>query len=170
MNSKNIVLIGFMGSGKSSTARALARMLKREVFSSDERIIEREERLIAQIFLIKGEVYFRELERKVIGEISQKINIIIDCGGGVIKDSANIADLKKNGILIYLKTSPEWIYQRTKDNKARPLLNVEDPMIHIRRLLKEREPMYQSAANFSVETDAKKPEEVAQEIIRILKL
>ena len=99
MEERNIVLIGFMGSGKSSVARLLGQQLKREVISSDEWIVDQEQCPIAEIFRNKCEAYFRQLEKKAIAAIAQKQGIIIDCGGGVVLQQENIDILKKRELL-----------------------------------------------------------------------
>ena len=165
--SKNIALVGFMGAGKSVVAMNLAVRLKREVVSTDALIVEREERSIADIFKDSGEAYFRELEKKVVAEISQKSNLVIDCGGGVVIKQENIDVLKKNGILIYLKTSPEVIYERIKEEKHRPLLSVSDPKAKIKELLKARESQY-AQAHHTVETSHKTVEEAVREILTLI--
>ena len=167
-NSPNIILIGFMGSGKTSTSKVLARLLERSCVSTDDKIVDWEGRTIAQIFEVRGEPYFRSLERRAVAELSDKSALVIDCGGGVVKDPANIADLKTNGILVHLKTSPEWILRRTKDVTKRPLLDVPDPLARIEKLLKERASMY-AQAEITVDTDGKTPEQVAREIVSLLK-
>ncbi len=166
---KNIVFIGFMGSGKSSTSKCLAKLLKRKVLSTDQMIVAQEKKTIAKIFKKEGEPYFRELEKKMVAKIFQKENIIVDCGGGVVLNPDNIKHLKKNGILIYLYTSPAWIYKRIMTNKKRPLLNVKNPLVKIKQLLKDRQFLYRQA-DHAIDTDGKTPEEVALKVRELLKL
>ena len=111
---KNIVLIGFMGSGKSMIADALSGRLKRESVSTDRLIEHREGQSIAGIFEKKGEAYFRALEHTVIKEISNRRDIIIDCGGGVVLTQENLKLLKTHGIVFHLQASPEVIFERIK--------------------------------------------------------
>ena len=165
----NIVFIGFMGSGKSSTSKYLAKLLKRKVFSTDQLIVKKEKRSIARIFSEEGEPYFRKLEERTVAQIANKKNIIIDCGGGIVLNPKNIKRLKKNGILIYLKTSPEWIWRRVLKTKRRPLLSVENPQKKIRELLKRRKSLY-AQANVTIVTDAKTPGQVATKVKEKLKL
>lgn len=166
--SKNIVLIGFMGSGKSAVSRLLAKKLNRKTVSTDELIIQREKLSIAEIFEKKGEGYFRELERKLIAEIVQQQNLIIDCGGGIVLQQGNVDDLKKSGIVVYLKASVDDIYERTKNQKHRPLLNVEDPKAKIKELLMAREPLY-AQAHHMIDTSEKTAYDVTEEIIGFIK-
>ncbi len=164
---KNIVLIGFMGAGKSVTGKYLAVKLKREIVSTDEGIERKEGRAITAIFQESGEAYFRKCEEDLIADLSRRENLVIDCGGGIVLNKKNVARLKKTGILIYLKTSPEVVYQRLKHQINRPLLNTPNPQQRIQQLLDERIPLYQQAA-YSVDTDGKTAEQVGDEILQLL--
>ncbi len=142
---KNIVLIGFMGSGKSSVARELARRLKRELVTTDGLIEVREGKKINDIFKTRGESYFRKVERGIIKEVSGRKGVIIDCGGGVVLDPANLSDLKINGIVFYLQARPDVIYERVKHESHRPLLQSPDPLGCINELYQQRLPLYNQA-------------------------
>ena len=124
---KNIVLVGFMGTGKSVVGKRLAVKLKRDFVELDELIEKKENMPIKDIFEKKGEPYFRQVEKEVVKEASQRKNIVISAGGGAIIDEENFKNLKNSGTIICLKASPETILRRTKDLKTRPLLNVSDP-------------------------------------------
>ncbi len=164
---KNIVLIGFMGSGKSLTSNKLARVLKRKIFSTDKLIEQRESRAITDIFRDSGEAYFRKVEKDVVGEVSGQTGIILDCGGGVVLDAENMANLKKNGIVFYLSAPPQRIYNNIKGQKHRPLLNVEDPQSKIGELLQARKAYYEKA---DVIIDADKPiDQIAEDILEAIK-
>jgi len=145
MKKSNIVLIGFMGSGKSLVARTLHEKLGWPMFSTDNLIEEREKRSISEIFEKSGEAYFRRLEHEIVKGLSQKQNVIIDCGGGVVLNSDNIKLLKEKGVIFYLKASPEVIYERIKNEKHRPLLGAKDPLESIRNLINQRQPLYEQA-------------------------
>lgn len=164
---KNIVLIGFMGSGKSMVAKRLAKILKREAVSLDGLIEAREGRPIKRIFEESGEAYFRDKEREAVAEAAGKESLIIDCGGGVVLNPQNIAQLKANGILIYLCATAETICERVKNKKGRPLLNVNNPQKRVNELLKKRKPLY-AQADYTVVTDNKTVNEVCKEIIHHL--
>lgn len=164
---KNIVLIGFMGAGKSLVAKQLAMRLKTDAFSTDQWIVEREGRPITAIFEQQGEEYFRQCEREAVTGISKLSGKIIDCGGGVVIFQENIDRLKKNGILFYLTTSPEFVYQRVKNHRHRPLLNTDKPVEVIARLLNERRPFYEQA-DYTVDTDGKTVSQTADDIMAIL--
>ncbi len=166
MSEKSIVLVGFMGSGKSLTSKKLAETLGWDMVSTDELIVKREGRAIADIFKDSGESYFRKIEKDIVFEVSQQSGIIVDCGGGVVLDSENMANLKKNGTIFYLSASPEYIYQNIKDQTHRPLLRVDDPQAKIAELLGARQSYY---ARADVIIDANKPiDQIAEEILRIL--
>lgn len=166
---KNIILLGFMGSGKSCTSQKLGDLLKREVVSTDKLIEQKEGKTIADIFKEKGEAYFRQLEREIVSTISSQRNRIVDCGGGVVADPVNIEALRKNGTLIYLSASPEFLYKNIQRTKKRPLLNVENPLAKIRELLAQREKFYQKA-DIILDTNNKTIDEIAGDVLRALKL
>jgi len=167
MTTKNIILVGFMGAGKTVTARVLAERLGRTLVSTDDEIIAKEGRSINDIFRDSGEAYFRQVEQKVVRECSARSGLVIDCGGGIVLDQANMDALKTGGTVIYLKTSPDVVYARVKDQTHRPLLNVEDPLQKIRDMLQQRAPFY-AQADHAVDTDGKSAEDVAEEIIKII--
>jgi len=165
---KNIVLVGFMGTGKTVVAKGLAKHLKREYLSLDELIEKREKRRITEIFAESGENYFRNIESQVVKEISDKENLIIDAGGGVVIREENVSNLKKNGILFCLKATPEVILERTKKISNRPLLNVINPKEKIEELLKIREPFYKRADYF-IDTSNLSISEVVNKILKIIR-
>lgn len=162
--SKNIVLIGFMGVGKSLAARHLAAKLQRPVISTDEMIVASEGTSITAIFQEKGEEYFRRAEADVVADIVDKENAIIDCGGGVALNPINIELLKKNGIVFYLSASPREIYKNVKNTKHRPLLNTPDPENKIKELLDKRRPFYEKA-DYVIDADGKTGEQLCVDIL-----
>ena len=157
-----------MGSGKSLCSRYLGDILNREVISTDEEIERRERKPIADIFQQKGEAYFRELETRVVKDVCTMPEKIIDTGGGVVLNKENLDILKANGILIWLKASPETIWKNVNlVKRQRPLLDVEDPMAKIKELLAERTPFY-SQADISLVTDGKSIRHICEEIVGLL--
>ena len=166
---KNIVLIGFMGVGKTAVGQALSARLKRELVDLDGVIADSEGRPITRIFTESGEAYFRRLEKALVKENSQKENLIIACGGGVVLDKDNMVNLKRTGTVIYLKARPEVIFRRTKNYQHRPLLNVADPQKKIAELLVLREPFY-AQADFTVDTSEKTIVQVVEEILKVIRL
>ena len=145
MTDKNIVLVGFMGSGKSIIARKLSEQLKVEVIATDDLFEARAGKSIEDIFKAHGEPYFRNLESEIIKEVSLRRGSIIDCGGGVVLSPKNLQYLKTNGIVFYLQATPEVIYQRIKNESHRPLLKTPDPLGSIKELYQQRLPLYNEA-------------------------
>jgi len=164
---KNIVLIGFMGSGKSMVSKRLGVLLSREIFSTDKMIEEEEGRSVSSIFEESGEEYFRTKEKEAVGKVSKLKGVILDCGGGIVLDQANIDKLKENGYLIYLSATPEFIYEQVKHKKNRPLLDVDDPKAKIKELLELRKAQY-AQADQTVISDGKTIEQICDHIMEIL--
>lgn len=163
-----IVLTGFMGSGKTSVGRELSSKLGFPFIDTDGLIEEREGMPISLIFKEKGEDYFRTIERTVIKEISQKSDVVIATGGGVIKNKDNVEDLRRRGVIIWLKATPDIILKRVMlEGGKRPLLDVKEPLGEIKKLLTEREEFYMQS-DISIDTDFITPGETAQEIIEML--
>ncbi|MBF0387698.1 MAG: shikimate kinase [Candidatus Omnitrophica bacterium] len=167
LSTRNIVLIGFMACGKTFTSRELARRLDRERVSTDEMIVQLEQRSIADIFAQSGEPYFREVERRVVASVAARQGLIIDCGGGVARDPVNLQALKATGVSFYLQASPEAIFRRTKGKVDRPLLNVSDPLTTINKLLAERDPHYRQA-DFLIDSNEDNISQVVNAILAIL--
>jgi len=166
MKKSNIVLVGFMGAGKSVTSEIVAGQLGLEHVSTDAAIVEREGRSINQIFAQNGETYFRDVETRVIKEMSGRPGQVIDCGGGVVLRSENLSALKERGLVVYLKTSPAVVYDRVKRETHRPLLKVTDPLTTIQELMGARTAFY-AQADCEVLTDGKTAQDVAREVIRL---
>lgn len=164
----NITIVGFMGTGKTVVAKELARRLRKKYISTDEVIEKSEGIAISDIFARKGESHFRKLEAALAKDLSAEDNLIIDAGGGVVLNEENITNLKKNGIIVCLAATADVIYERTKDYKHRPLLNVPDPKRKIRELLISRSPYYQKA-DHQVDTSQKTIPQVVNEIIALAK-
>lgn len=163
----NIVLVGFMGTGKTTIAKRLADRLNMRYVSTDELIEKREGMSIPEIFSKKGESYFRKVEKEVVKEVSDFNKAVIDAGGGVVIDPENVKNLKKNGVMVCLWTDPQTVLERTKHNTYRPLLNVEDQLERIRELMEQRRQFYERA-DFHINTQKMSIEEVICEIERIV--
>lgn len=162
---KNIVLTGFMGTGKTAVGKELARLLHMTLVDVDGEIEKSEQMTINEIFQKSGEVRFREIETEMIRTIAQKKNVLISTGGGAVLKQENIDILKKNGVIVCLSATPETIFRRTCAHENRPLLQVDDPMSRIRELLSIRAPYYEKA-DVMVDTEDKTPLEIAEEIRR----
>jgi len=165
---KNIVLIGFMGSGKSKVAAELAKRLGRELVATDSFIESWACKKIEAIFKDHGEAYFRDLETKIIEKVSSLQNVIIDCGGGVVLRPENLQHLKTNGIVFYLQASPEVTYNRIKHETHRPLLKGPDPLGCIQELYNQRLPLY-NQADFVIDANGASIEVPVIEILKHIK-
>ncbi len=165
---KNIALIGFMGTGKSSTGRLLASRLGRPFIDVDRKI-ERESGLtIGEIFARHGEAYFRALEKDAIARVSRHRKAVIATGGGVVLDPDNMARLRAGGVIICLTASVQTILERTGRRSTRPLLARPDREEAVSRLLAERAPLY-AQADFILDTSNIPPRLVAEKIIAFLR-
>jgi len=164
---KNIILTGFMGTGKTSAGRGLARELNLKFIDTDD-LIEKEAGIcIKEIFTKFGEEYFRRLESKIIHEVSSDENMIIATGGGAVVNPENLLALKKNGVLICLTASLDVIISRVGSGDERPLISEGDMKDTISSLLNAREPFYKKA-DFIVDTSTKSIKEVVKEILKIV--
>jgi len=165
---RNIFLIGPMGAGKSTIGRTLAKELKLEFYDSDEVIEARSGASIAWIFDVEGEEGFRRREQKIVDELTQKNNIVLATGGGVIMTSENRNALAGRGTVIYLKTSLQQQYERTKRDTKRPQLQTDNLEERLEYLRDEREPLYEELADISFETDRLTVKAVANNIVKYL--
>ncbi len=163
---RNIVLIGFMGTGKTTIATALANRLKMRYVSTDDLIEKKEKRTINEIFTKSGEDYFRDVESEIVRSLSDKEGLVIDTGGGIVIREENIANLRTNGVVICLTADEEAVMERTKKYKHRPLLNVEDPKQRIRNLLAKRAPLY-AKADHTIDTSKFTARQVIEKIIEM---
>lgn len=165
----NIILIGFMGAGKSEIGRRLAKELKCNFLDTDELIEKSDGRKIADIFKEEGEDFFRGLETEVLGTLQDYENFVLATGGGIVLKEENVALLKSMGRVVLLFAEPEVIYARVKSKTHRPLLQVADPEAEIRKILSYRDPFYIKAADFKVDTSKLSPDEVVKGILEWLK-
>jgi shikimate kinase len=144
---RNIILVGFMGSGKTTIAIELSHRLNMDYVSIDDMIEKNEKATINEIFTKKGEDHFRDVETDCLKRACAADNAVIDAGGGVVLKDENWAIMKESGITICLTADEETIMARTKKYKHRPLLNVEDPKQKIRSLMAKRAPFYAKAGH-----------------------
>ncbi|TYB33425.1 shikimate kinase [Flexistipes sinusarabici] len=161
---KNIYLLGFMGSGKTSVGKRLAEKKNMMFIDLDEKIEESEGMSIAEIFAEKGEEYFRDVEKKVLKELSAMDFCIVATGGGAVVDPENLQTMKDSGVTVSLLASPEIVYERVKNSNLRPLLNVENPIDEIKKLMFERAGFY-IKSDIVVDTSDLSVDEAADEII-----
>lgn len=164
----NIILTGFMGTGKTKVGRILARKLGLPFVDTDALIEERAGMAINKIFERYGEPHFRNLEKKVIKEVSAKDGVVIATGGGAFLDPENRAILKKKGVTVALLAEVKEIARRTAKDTDRPLLKEGERQTRIKTLLKKRLPYYRKA-DLCLDTTGKSPEKIVQEIIDLVK-
>ncbi len=165
---KNLYLIGFMGSGKSTIAKVLASLTRADCIEMDQAIEKSRNMTISSIFEKYGEESFRDSETQLIKDLSQKENQIVSCGGGAVLRPENVAMMKNSGRIILLTASPQTIWKRVRYSTKRPILNGHMEPDYISRLMEKRQPAYQSAADLTVNTDGKKPKAIAEEILDLL--
>jgi len=163
---RNIVLVGFMGTGKTTIATAVANRLKMRYVSTDDLIEKKEKRTINEIFQKSGEDYFRDVESAVIRDVSCMEGVVVDAGGGAVIREENMSYMKSSGIVVCLSADEETIMERTKKYKHRPLLNVEDPKRKIRDLLARRSPFY-ARADHTIDTGKLTARQVVEKIVGI---
>ena len=164
----NIVLIGFMGAGKSTISDYLSTVFDMEIVEMDQLIADREEMSIPDIFATYGEEYFRNLETDLLIEMQDKKNVVISCGGGVAMRERNVEEMKKNGKVVLLTASPETIYERVKDNNDRPVLQGRKNVAGISELMEQRREKYEAAADIVVNTDDKDVLTICEELVQKL--
>jgi shikimate kinase len=165
---KNIVITGFMGTGKTAVGRELARILEMKLIDVDTEIEDSRDMTINEIFKEFGEPVFREIETAMIKKVSRNKQAIISTGGGAVLKQENIETLRETGIIVCLMASPETILRRTSITNDRPLLHVEDPLKKIRELLDFRKPYYEKA-DIVISTEGKTPLQIAEEIMEKVK-
>ena len=165
---KNIVLTGFMGTGKTTIGKELSNKLHMKLVDIDAEIEKSQKMKINDIFKIHGEQYFRDIETDMIRQFSGGKNIIISTGGGAVLRDENMEALKENGIIFCLNASTETIIARTARSEDRPLLKVENPKEKISEMLSFRRPFYEKAG-IMIDTDCKSPLVIVQEIMGIIR-
>lgn len=161
----NVILIGFMGCGKTTVGLRLSYRLRRAVVDTDKEIEKEEKRTISDIFEADGEAYFRDRETACLQKLIENTNNqIISVGGGLPLREENRRLLHELGQVFYLRAKGETIYERLKDDTTRPLLQGEDPQTKIEALLQERDPYYRAAADVVIAVDGRSFSEILDEI------
>lgn len=163
---KNIILVGYMGCGKTTVGKNLARICEMSFLDTDELIEEQQGRSISEIFATDGEEAFRDMETEVLKKMieQRREGLVLSTGGGMALREENRALLKQLGIVFYLKAKPETVYERVKGDTKRPLLQCEDPLSRIRMMQEQRGPAYQDAAHYVIAVDERKQQEIAENI------
>lgn len=168
MPNRNIILIGLMGSGKTTIGQLLAKRLQFPFIDSDHELELRTGVSVATIFEIEGEPAFRQREAAIIEEISRRQPVVLGTGGGAILDPSTRAILRERGTVIYLHSTAETSYERVRRNRDRPLLMVSDPLYRLRQLYALRHPMYSITAHHTVESYRDRPTAVVNEITALI--
>ncbi len=163
-----VVLVGPMGAGKTTIGRLLAKELGYVFVDSDKEIENRCGTNIPWIFDVEGESGFRARERQAIEDLSEREGIVLATGGGAVLDPANRVNLKVRSIVVYLKTSVDQQYERTRRDRNRPLLQKDNPRQILMDLFAVRDPLYQELADFVVLTDKRGPKTVVKQILDFL--
>ncbi|NLK61821.1 MAG: shikimate kinase [Fusobacteria bacterium] len=163
----NLVLVGFMGAGKSVIGKTLAKMLEMDIVDTDKMIESKMNMKINEIFEKYGEEYFRNIETEIAKDCLNFSNTIISTGGGIVLKEENINYLKQNSVVFLLNASAETIYDRVKNKTDRPLLKVENPLEKIKEMLEFRKKYYEGSADHIITTDNKSIMEVSSEIKKI---
>ncbi len=164
----NIILIGFMGSGKSLIGRLLADKLSYRFMDMDEKIEEQENCSISEIFTKSGEAFFRELETNFLKQLKLNSKTVLATGGGIILKEENVKQLKALGTVLFLHADFNHIIKNLKEDTTRPLLMGDDKEMTIKRLLDEREGIYLSSADVIIQTSGKTPDHIINEILSLL--
>lgn len=153
-----------MGTGKSSVGQLAATQLHFTFLDTDHVIEARAGKTISEIFAEQGEPAFRELERKIVGELVTRKKTVISTGGGLPTNPENLASLKTHSLVVCLWASPEKIWERVRNQTHRPLLSEADPLAKIRKLLDERAPHYRQA-DVLLNTEMRSLKDVAQQVV-----
>lgn len=164
ISGKNLVLIGFMGTGKTEVGRLLAVLLNRRMVDTDRLIVERAGISIRDIFRDCGELHFRCLEKQAIFTVAEQKGLVVATGGGAILDPENVAALRSNGFVVWLDADVPTLESRLAGDNTRPLLAAGTDLAH---LYGGRKPLYQAAAHLRIDTAGKSPLAVAAEIIEL---
>jgi len=165
---KNIVLVGFMGCGKTTVGKILALALGYDFVDTDHLVVHNEKTNISFIFKNKGEQYFRKAESIALGQAMDQQGHVVATGGGIVTTLENHPILK-HGFVVYLQATPKQIYDNIKDDKSRPLLQEKDVYAKICSMLEERHKLYQQIADYTVQVDKRTPEEICNLILKGVK-
>lgn len=164
----NLVLIGFMGVGKTSVGKGLARRLEWPFIDTDSLIEAAYSMPVAMIFAKHGETSFRATEKRVVEDVAKRRRSVIATGGGVVLDRENVDRLKKQGILIHLTLSPENIFHRIGHQKERPLLETENPRLTLETLFQSREQLYRTYSDVTIDRNGLGVDETVERVLTMV--
>lgn len=165
---ENIYLVGPMGAGKTTVGKRLANALKKEFLDSDQIIEMKTGVSISLIFEMEGEEGFRRRERNILEELTQRRDVVMATGGGVVLDELNRARLRSCGFVIYLNPPFERLIERTMRDRRRPLLQTEEPQARLQAIVTERDALYRQVADMVISGEHRTPAQVVREIIKEL--
>lgn len=166
----NIALIGFMGAGKTTIGRNLAKKINFTFVDTDDEIESRAKMSISEIFELHGEEYFRKIESEALNSVLSRENIVIATGGGVVKNKKNIDKMKIVSTVFYIEATSETIYNNVKNSTHRPLLNCPNPLEKINELLNDRLELYKNSCDFIVNVDKTEVDQNVESIINIINM
>jgi len=163
--SNNIFLVGLMGAGKTTVGRRLAAELGKAFHDTDQEIERRTGVAIALIFEIEGEAGFRAREAQVVDQLTQLAGVVVATGGGAVLAAANRRHLANRGLVVYLHGQPKDLWQRTRYDKSRPLLQNTDALEKLHSLYQERDPLYREIADLVVDTGRQRPGTLLEQLL-----
>ncbi|WP_157662629.1 shikimate kinase AroK [Sulfuriferula sp. AH1] len=164
----NIYLVGLMGSGKTTVGKLLSKQLRRPFYDTDHEIVRRTGVTIPMIFEVEGEAGFRKREEQMIAELTRLDGVILATGGGAIISPANREQLKQHGTVVYLRGTVDELWQRTRHDRNRPLLQTQDPKARLRELYAQRDPLYREIADVIVDTGRQNVNVLVQQLVQYL--
>lgn len=164
----NIFLVGLMGAGKTTVGKLLAKHLGKAFIDCDQEIQRRTGVKISVIFEIEGEEGFRSRESAVLQELTARDDVVLATGGGAVLRAENRRLLKRRGLVIYLRATVDDLWQRTRHDKNRPLLQTDEPRARLAELFQQRDPLYREVADLMVDTSQQSVHALVRRIERLL--
>jgi shikimate kinase len=163
---ENVYLVGLMGAGKTTIGRSLAKRLGFRFVDTDKEIEARTGVSIPTIFEIEGEDGFRKRETQIIAEMAAKNGFVVATGGGGVLRAENRTNMRASGFVIYLNVPPQTLWERTRHDRNRPLLQVADPLLKLNQLFLLRDPLYREVANLIVDGSRTNAQGVLQFLLK----
>lgn len=162
---RNLHLVGMPGAGKSTVGKVLARQLALTFIDADHELVEHTGVSISTIFEVEGEAGFRQRESQLVAELCQRDGLVLATGGGAVLREENRVALRRSGVVIYLHAGLDHLWQRTRHDSRRPLLQADNPRAVLRSLLETRDPLYRQTADLTVETGRQSVNRLVSEIV-----